>query len=411
MNLPKQSELEKIYGESIKSGERFQALAEKFKQIYQHEDAEFFSAPGRTEIIGNHTDHNGGRVIAGSIDMDTIGAAAPNGTSLIRITSEGYDKEIVIDLTSLDSVPTCQGSESLTAGMMKAVQNFGFKVSGFDACITTNVIRAAGVSSSASFEMLICSIVNYLFNDNAMSYVDYAKIGQYAENVYWEKSSGLMDQLACAVGSTILLDFSDAKQPTYEKADFSFHDIGYHLVIVNTGKGHADLSREYSEIPAEMKEAASVLGASLLCETDMDTLLSHVSEIKNDRAILRALHFFTENDRVEKTAAAMKARDKDTILQLIDESGNSSWEWLQNCYTNKNPEEQKISLALALTRLFLKKCGAGICRVHGGGFAGVIACILPEKDVDAYVDYISGFFGKENVYPMDIRGVGAVHIE
>ena len=373
MNIPNKNELTRIYGEAEKSAARFQAVADHFAEIYHHDIAEFFTAPGRTEIIGNHTDHNGGRVIAGSIDMDTIGAAYPNNSSVIRITSEGYDKEVVVDINDL--------------------------------------ARAAGVSSSASFEMLVCSIINYFFNDGAMTYINYAKAGQYAENVYWLKASGLMDQLACAVGGPILLDFSDRENPKYEKVNFSFHDYDHHLVIVNTGKGHADLSEEYSEIPMEMKEAAKAAGAELLCETTLDKVLANMDKIDNDRAILRAIHFFKENERVERAAKAVEEKDGETVLKLLSESGKSSWELLQNCYPIKAYTEQKISVALALTDLFLEKLGKGICRIHGGGFAGVIMCVVPEEETENYVSYISEFAGKENVYPMNIRAVGAVHIE
>ena len=370
MNIPNKNELTRIYGEAEKSATRFQAVADHFAEIYHHDTAEFFTAPGRTEIIGNHTDHNGGRVIAGSIDMDTIGAAYPNNSNIIRITSEGYDKEVVVDIEKLSDV-----------------------------------------SSSASFEMLVCSIINYFFNDGAMTYINYAKAGQYAENVYWLKASGLMDQLACAVGGPILLDFSDKENPKYEKVNFSFHDYGHHLVIVNTGKGHADLSQEYSEIPMEMREAAKAAGAELLCETTLEDVLAHMSEIENDRAILRAIHFFKENERVERAAKAVEEKDGETVLRLLSESGKSSWELLQNCYPIKAYTEQKISVALALTDLFLEKLGKGICRIHGGGFAGVIMCVVPEEETENYVSYISEFAGKENVYPMNIRAVGAVHIE
>ena len=411
MNIPNKNELTRIYGEAEKSAARFQAVADHFAEIYHHDIAEFFTAPGRTEIIGNHTDHNGGRVIAGSIDMDTIGAAYPNNSNIIRITSEGYDKEVVVDINDLASVPKAQGTLSLVAGMVEAIQKFGFKVAGFDAYVTTNVIRAAGVSSSASFEMLVCSIINYFFNDGAMTYINYAKAGQYAENVYWLKASGLMDQLACAVGGPILLDFSDRENPKYEKVNFSFHDYDHHLVIVNTGKGHADLSEEYSEIPMEMKEAAKAAGAELLCETTLDKVLANMDKIDNDRAILRAIHFFKENERVEKAAKAVEEKDGETVLKLLSESGKSSWELLQNCYPIKAYTEQKISVALALTDLFLEKLGKGICRIHGGGFAGVIMCVVPEDETENYVSYISEFAGKENVYPMNIRAVGAVHIE
>ena len=375
MNIPNKNELTRIYGEAEKSAARFQAVADHFAEIYHHDIAEFFTAPGRTEIIGNHTDHNGGRVIAGSIDMDTIGAAYPNNSSVIRITSEGYDKEVVVDINDLASVPKAQGTVSLVAGMVEAIQKFGFKVAGFDAYVTTNVIRAAGVSSSASFEMLVCSIINYFFNDGAMTYINYAKAGQYAENVYWLKASGLMDQLACAVGGPILLDFSDRENPKYEKVNFSFHDYDHHLVIVNTGKGHADLSEEYSEIPMEMKEAAKAAGAELLCETTLDKVLANMDKIDNDRAILRAIHFFKENERVERAAKAVEEKDGETVLKLLSESGESSWELLQNCYPIKAYTEQKISVALALTDLFLEKLGKGICRIHGRFQSADLVCV------------------------------------
>ena len=293
---------------------------------------------------------------------------------------------------------------------MEGAQKNGFKAAGFDAYVSTNVIAAAGVSSSASFEMLICTIIDHFFNEGKMTYNDYAKIGQYAENVYWDKASGMMDQMACAVGGPVLFDFADRDNLKYSKLNFSFGKFGYRLVIVNTGKGHADLSQEYSEIPGEMKAVAKVLGVELLYETNVEALLEHCNEIEDDRAVLRALHFFGETSRVEEAADAIHHDDYDKFLKLIDESGTSSWELLQNCYTMKDFHEQKITRTLALTQLFLKKIGAGVCRVHGGGFAGVIAAIVPEKEQDNYVEYISRFVGKENVYPMDIRAVGAAHI-
>lgn len=410
MNIPSSERLEKVYGESTESAERLRTLAENFQKKYGHDEAEFFSAPGRTEIIGNHTDHNGGKVIAGSIDLDTIGAAQPNNSSVIHITSEGYAREIVVDIANLDSVEKVSGTESLLAGMMEGAQKFGFKVGGFDAYVSTNVIAAAGVSSSASFEMLVCTIVNHFFNNGAMSCADYAKIGKYSENVYWNKASGMMDQMACAVGGPVLFDFSNGSQPEYRPLSFSFEKKGYRLVIVNTGKGHADLSEEYSGIPNEMKEAAKVLGVELLCETNLDELLAHVNEIPNDRAVLRAIHFFEENRRVDEMAAAIEADDIDAVLRLVNESGTSSWELLQNCYSLQDCKEQKITLTLALTELFLRRIKDGVCRVHGGGFAGVIMCLVPLAEADNYVNYIAKYVGDSNVYPMNIRAVGAVRI-
>ena len=409
MNIPTSQQLEKVYSESTKSAERFRALAENFNKTYGHDEAQFFTSPGRTEIIGNHTDHNGGRVIAGSIDLDTIGAAAKNGTNVIRITSEGYD-EIVVDITKIDDVPKVVCTRSLVAGIVEAAEKFGFKAGGFDAYVTTNVIAAAGVSSSASFEMLVCTIIDHLFNDANMSLSDYARMGQYSENVFWNKASGMMDQMACAVGGPVLFSFANGSKPDYTPLDFSFRSKGYSLVIVNTGKGHADLSDEYSSVPNEMYEAAGVIGVKRLCETNIKKLLENVSKIPNDRAVLRSIHFFEEDRRVGEMADAIADDDIEKILRLIKESGDSSWKFLQNCYSMQDCKEQKITLVLALTELFLKKIGAGVCRVHGGGFAGVIACIVPVAETDNYVNYIAEYVGRENVYPMNIRAVGAVKI-
>ena len=411
MKTPSTAALEKIYGESEVSRKRYESLAENFEKMFHSDKMEFFTAPGRTEIVGNHTDHNGGKILAASISMDTIGAAYPSGDDTVTIVSEGYAGKVVIDLKKLADVPKNRGTLSLVAGMLTAAKKAGFQVSGFNVYVSTEVISAAGVSSSASFEMLICSIVNYFFNEGKMRCIDYARLGQYAENHYWDKASGLMDQMACAAGGTILLDFSKNDEELCEQVDFSFSQIGYDLVIVNTGKGHADLSEEYSSIPQEMRQAAVAMGAGLLYERDLDTLLQNLSEIDNDRAILRALHFYEENRRVDEAYAAAKAKDAAALLNAIEASGHSSWEWLQNCYTLQDYKEQKITLTLALTKLFLDRTKRGVCRVHGGGFAGVIACVLPKEETQDYMNYISGFVGKENVYPMNIRLFGAGHVE
>ena len=405
--------LKQMYGENRaeENAARYQLVADGFTKEFGDKEFEFFSAPGRTEIGGNHTDHNHGKVLAGSVHLDCVAAAAPNGTHTVNLISETYNQHLVIDLDDLAPTEKTTGTEPLLKGIFAGLLEKGCKVEGFDAYVTSNVIGGAGVSSSASFEMLVCVIVDYLFNEGKIDVVTYAKAGQYAENVYWLKASGLMDQLACAVGGPILLDFSDRENPKYEKVNFSFHDYDHHLVIVNTGKGHADLSEEYSEIPMEMKEAAKAAGAELLCETTLDKVLANMDKIDNDRAILRAIHFFKENERVERAAKAVEEKDGETVLKLLSESGESSWELLQNCYPIKAYTEQKISVALALTDLFLEKLGKGICRIHGGGFAGVIMCVVPEEETENYVSYISEFAGKENVYPMNIRAVGAVHIE
>ena len=411
IKIPAAEVLKKIYGETEESSARYTNLAVNFEKKYHHDKAEFFTAPGRTEIIGNHVDHNGGQIIAASIDLDTIGAAYPNGTNVIHMISEGYKQEVVVDLDKLSTETYTKGTDALVAGIMEYMQKKGYATGGFDAYVSTKVIAAAGVSSSASFEMLVCAIANYFFNEGKLEYGEYARAGQYAENVYWKKASGLMDQMACAAGGPILLDFSDKENISCEKIAFSFEDMGCRLVIVNTGKGHADLSEEYSSIPMEMREAAKAMGVELLCESSMENLLAHVKDIPNDRAVLRAMHFYEENRRVADAVKAVENKDGEGFLRLLEESGNSSWEWLQNCYSLQNCKEQKITLSLALTKLFLNKIGAGICRVHGGGFAGVIMCVLPIENADAYVNYMAQYVGRENVYPMNIRSTGAVHVE
>lgn len=412
MKLPSKEILEKVYGESEVSLARYENLANQFESHFHSKEVEYFTAPGRTEIVGNHTDHNGGKILAASISLDTIGAAYPNQSDIISIFSEGYEEEIRLDISKLEEAPINQETLSLIAGMVKATIEAGFLVSGFNAYISTTVIRAAGVSSSASFEMLICSIINYFFNDGKMSYTNYAKIGQYAENRYWNKGSGLMDQMACAVGGTIALDFSNDVK--YEKVDFSFSKIGYDLIIVNTGKGHADLSSEYSEIPMEMKAVAKKLGGTLLCDSSLPEFLEHFTEleesIENDRALLRAMHFYEENLRVEEAIKAVADHNEKHLLKIIEESGNSSWKWLQNCYVATDNKDQKINLALALTELFIKKLGDGSCRIHGGGFAGVIMSVIPKEETTHYIEYMSQYIDPKNIYPMNIREHGAIHL-
>lgn len=410
--MVKDEVLKKVYGEDAAAGaeQRFHHLEEGFAGEYGDAcGVEYFTAPGRTEIIGNHTDHNGGKVIAASINLDTIGAAKVSGNDTIEILSEGYDK-VVIDLKKLAAVPKCKGTLSLVAGMAEAAQKKGYQVHGFKAYVTTTVIAAAGVSSSASFEMLFCAIINHFFNQDRIPVTDYAKIGQYSENHFWNKASGLMDQMACAYGGPILLDFSG--DISVEKIPFGFGDYGYEMVITNTGKGHADLSDDYSAVPQEMFAVAKELGGQRLCDVTKQDLLGHLNEISealgNDRAILRAFHFFNETQRVADMAEAVRNKDFDRILALMNASGNSSYKLLQNCYTNAAWKEQKIALALALSEEYLAKTGKGICRVHGGGFAGVIQCVLPKEETEGYVDFMSEYFGRKNVYPMNIRQTGAV---
>lgn len=408
------SVLSSVYGEEnlAKEQARYEHLVTKFKEHFGEGEVDFFSAPGRTEILGNHTDHNHGKVLTASIAMDTIAAARKNGTSLVHVISEGY-KPITIDLENLDSECKCKGTLSLLIGMFECAMKKGYKVEGFDAYITTEVIGAAGVSSSASFEMLICAILNYFSNEGKIDYVEYAKIGQYAEHEYWLKQSGLLDQMACAVGGVIAIDFKE-EMPKVEKVEFGYDKLGYDLIIVNTGKGHADLSEEYSSVPVEMKRAAKVFGKEVLADVDEKEFMANLNKVREeagDRAVMRALHFFAEQKRVDNAVKAIKEEDYETFLNCITKSGNSSWKWLQNCFATKDEREQAVPVALALTELFIEEEGRGYCRVHGGGFAGVIAAVLPKDLTPKYVETMTPYMGKENIYVMQIRQTGAVHLD
>ncbi len=412
MSFPSTEVLNQVYGESAAAAKvRLEELRSRYEELFGAADLAYFTAPGRTEIIGNHTDHNGGKILAASITMDTICAAAPNGTSMVNIASEGYPM-VSLDISKLGEVPHCQGTPSLLAGMIESTIERGYAVNGFNATVSSEVIPAAGVSSSASFEMLVCAIINGLFNDNAIDVATFALIGRYAENVWWEKASGLLDQMACAVGGTILLDFSHGVN--FERVDFAYDELGCELVLVNTGKGHADLSAEYSAVPDEMHAVAKALGVSNLCESSEQELLEKLDEVRasvgSDRAIMRALHFFEECARVDEAAKALAAGDRARMLTLIDESGSSSWRWLQNAYVADVASEQPIPLALALTELYLKKIGGGACRLHGGGFAGVIMCAVPKESAASYVELMSRTFGESNVYLTNIRATGACQL-
>lgn len=407
--------MEKLYGEdkALENVARYKDLVVKFEKEFGDKEMMMFSSPGRTEISGNHTDHNYGKVLAGSINLDCAAAAAKNGTRKVNIISETFNQKFSVDLDDLEPSPKKAGTVDLVKGLLKGFEEMGYEVGGFDAYVTSNVISSAGVSSSASFEMLICSMINTFFNDSKMDVVSYAHIGQYSENQYWDKSSGLLDQMACAVGGLITIDFQNPKEPAVEQIPFDFGSHNHSLIIVNTGKGHADLSEDYSSVPHEMKKVAEYFGKEVCAqikEEDVLRNLAKVREYAGDRSVLRALHFFEENKRVEAEVAALKENRFDDFLEGITASGNSSWKWLQNCYTNSNVQEQGICIALALTEMFIAEKKRGACRIHGGGFAGVIMAMLPNDLVDEYVEYIENALGKGNAYKMSIRPYGAICI-
>ena len=265
---PAKALMTKLYGkeQAEKNTDRYRDMIEKFKKAYGDKDILMFSSPGRTEISGNHTDHNQGKVLAGSINLDCVGVAAKNGTSRVNLISETFNQEFSVDLTDLTSSERKAGTEDLVRGLLQGFREFGYEIGGFDAYITSNVISSAGVSSSAAFEMLLCSMINTFFNNGSMDTVAYAHVGKYAENVYWDKASGLLDQMACAVGGLITIDFLDPATPVVEAIDFDFASQNHSLIIVQTGKGHADLSADYSSIPKEMKKVAEYFGKEVCAE-------------------------------------------------------------------------------------------------------------------------------------------------
>lgn len=393
---------------------RYRDMIEKFKKTFGDKDILMFSSPGRTEISGNHTDHNHGKVLAGSINLDCVGIAAKNNSSKVNVISETFNQKFTIDLNNLAPSEKKAGTIDLVKGLLKGFLESGYEIGGFDAYITSNVISSAGVSSSASFEMLLCSMINKFFNESRMNTVAYAHIGKYSENVYWDKASGLLDQMACAVGGLITIDFLEPSVPVVEKIDFDFASRDHSLIIVQTGKGHADLSEDYSSVPIEMKKVAEYFGKEVCAEITEEQVIENMAEIRayaGDRSVMRALHFFEENKRVEAEVAALKEGRFEDFLMNITASGNSSWKWLQNCYTNSNYQEQGISVALALTELFIAEKQKGACRIHGGGFAGVIMAMLPNDIVDEYITYIEKAMGEGSAYRMSIRPYGAICVD
>ncbi len=403
-----------LYSDIAAQTERFIAAIDKFTEYYgDGRDIAIFSVPGRSEIMGNHTDHNKGCVLAGAIDRDIIAVAAKNDDNVIRFHSEGYPEDVV-DLEaakSPDNFPNFK-SGALVAGIAGGFMRWGLGVGGYDAYSTTEVLKGSGISSSAAFECMVGNVLNYFYNDGKVDNQEIAKIAQFAENVYFGKPCGLMDQMACAVGGFVYIDFEDNSNPIVEPIEFSLGSLGYSLCIVNTGGNHANLNDDYASVPAEMKAVAAVLGKEVLRELSEEDIIKNLPALRektNDRAIMRALHFMRENKRVANAKEALKAKDADAFFEGVLASGNSSFRYLQNVYTTKNPEEQGLSLALALTDGYLSGKRAAY-RVHGGGFAGTIQAFVPADMVKGYEELMNSVFGKGAVMCLNIRPVGACRL-
>ena len=405
-----------VYGASALDAQkaRYSKAIDEFAFIYGADrEITLYSVAGRSELSGNHTDHNYGCVVAASIDLDIIAVASKREDSVIAIKSEGFPEDVV-DFSKYNApVESKFGtSESIIAGMVQGFLKDGYAVGGFDAYTTSNVLKGSGLSSSAAFEDMVGNILSHMYNNGGVDNVEIAKLAQYSENVFFGKPCGLMDQVACAVGGIVAIDFKDPKAPVINKVDFDVSAAGYNLCIVNTGGNHADLTDDYASVPAEMKSVAAYFGKSVLREVDENEFYANIAALREsvgDRAVLRALHFFGENKRVALQRAALEKGDLDAYFEQVIASGKSSFCYLQNVYTTKNLKEQGLSLALCLAEGYLSGKKAAY-RVHGGGFAGTIQAYVPMSDVEGFKALMDGVFGEGKCIVLRIRPEGAVKI-
>ena len=403
---------ERLYQDCEVAKDRYITAVDRFVGLFGDRDnLRIFSAPGRTEVGGNHTDHQHGRVLAGSVDMDAVAVVSDNHSQYIRLLSEGYDM-IEMDLTDLEIHEVETGrTQSLIRGCYNYFKQAGFAFGGFDAYVTSNVLRGSGLSSSAAFEVLIGSILNGLFNAGQIDSVTIAKIAQKAERDYFGKPCGLLDQMACSQGGFTAIDFFDPNVPVVEKVAFDLTAHGYVMCVVDTHGDHADLTRDYADITVECREISRYFGKDFLRDVKVDDFYASIATLRQqfgDRAVLRAIHFFCEDVRAEEEKIALQQDNFGHFLDLVNESGDSSYKYLQNVYSNSNVKSQGLSLALALTERFLG--GEGACRVHGGGFAGTIQCYIPITRLEDYRRMIDGVFGERSCCVLSIRPVGGCEI-
>ncbi len=394
--------------ETASEAARYAAVLDGLEKTFgSHAEAGLYSAPGRTEIGGNHTDHQHGRVLAGSVNIDMIAAAAPNDKNQLRVQSEGYDL-CVIDLNDLEAR---KEEENTTAALLRgecaAFTQRGAKLAGLDVYISSNVPKGSGVSSSAAFEVLIGVILNDCFMAEKVSPIAIAQIGQWAENVYFGKPCGLMDQMASSVGNIITIDFASPAKPVVEPVAVDFSKAGLALCILDSGADHADLTDEYAAIPAECRAVAAVCGGEVLRDVPFETFLAKLPECRRqcgDRAVLRAFHVYADNDRVAKQVAALHDGDFGTFLSLVNESGCSSWEYLQNVIPAGYKEHQEVGVTIAAAKHLLGDKGA--VRVHGGGFAGTVQAFVPVEMLDEFKAGMEAILGEGRCHVLSIRPEG-----
>lgn len=401
-----------LYTDVEAAKERYIKALCEFENLYGDRDnIRLFSAPGRTEVGGNHTDHQHGMVLAGSVDLDVIAVVSENASNTVRIKSAGYPMD-EIDITDLAANHEEKGRASaLIRGVCAAFSNNGYKLGGFDAYTTSNVLKGSGLSSSAAFEVLVSNIVNGLFNENSVDALTIAKYSQFAEREFFGKPCGLLDQMASSVGGFTFADFFDPANPDVQKIELDIAKSGCTLCVVDTGGNHANLTQDYADVTIECKAVSNALGVEFLRDADETEFYKNLASIRKscgDRAALRAFHFFNENARVKKQKKALEQADFSAFFKLVNASGDSSYKYLQNLYPTSNPSEQGLCLALALTSNFLD--GEGACRVHGGGFAGTIQCYIPNEKLADYKQMIEAVFGKNSCVPLKIRPVGGYEL-
>ena len=387
-------------------------IIDEFVRLFGDNDSiELFSAPGRTEVGGNHTDHNHGKVLAASVDLDTVAAAAKRDDGIIVEKSFKFDA-LEVDISDLEVHTEEFGKSSgLIRGMCAGFKEHGYNIGGFNAASMSRVLSGSGLSSSAAYEVLIGTILNHLYNDGKVSPVEVAKIAQYAENKYFGKPCGLLDQTASSVGSFITIDFKDPSNPVINKVDFDFSKFGYSLVIVDTKGSHSDLTDEYAAVRGEMESAAAVFGAKVLREVDENEFYSGIARVREsagDRAVLRATHFYNENHRVDALKEALSSGDFEAFKSIIIQSGHSSFMFNQNVFSVKQPSNQPVSVALSICERTL--AGKGAWRVHGGGFAGTIQAFVPDSALLDFTKAITAVFGDDSCHILKIRSQGGIKV-
>lgn len=392
--------------------QRYIDAVKKFEELYGAGDVCVFSAPGRSEIGGNHTDHQHGEVLAASINRDIIGVVAKTSSDEVRLVSDSRPMLCVkLDDTELKEEEK-ESSKSLIKGVLAGCTQRGYNIGGFDAFVTSEVLVGAGLSSSAAYEALIGTIISYLYNDGAIDAATIAIIGQYAENVYFGKPCGLMDQMACSVGNMVHINFADPENPDFEVVKFDMNKHGYSLCITDTKGSHSDLASEYGAMPYEMKQVAACCGREVMLGVKEEEILEKIGEIREkcgDRAVLRALHFINENARVGKEVKALKDEDIARFMSLVKESGNSSYKFLQNVYSMKNIKSQNIAIALAFSEIVLGD-EYGVSRVHGGGLAGTIQAFVKNEKVEEYMSVMNKIFGDGSCNVLKIRKYGGMRV-